>query len=160
MKRIVRQLEPVECMATVGDNSRPTFSVSVNPDPKRIGICYFKVFNSLDYTSSELLARVNMREPSYVYHTGDGKKAWNLNSKYRRELVRFMRSESDTYNGTNWQATMFLWNRELHLFSGVENKSGHKLFDAYVRGYFDKFLSDNPSYMPSYAEMPNYLELK
>ena len=160
MKKYFKALEPIECMATVGDHSNPTFSISVNPDSKRIGTCYFKIFDSFDYEACELLARIDMKSPSYIYHRSSGKKHWSLNSKMKKNLMKFMQSESEVYNGTNWQACLFLWNRELHMFSKVKNESGLKLFEAYTSGYFDSKLSQYPSYMPSYSKMPDYTNLK
>ena len=160
MKRLIfkTSLEPVECIATVGDHFNPTFSISVHPDPGRDSLCYFKIFNNPDYTSATKLARIDMNSPSYIYHK-DRRQNWQLNAKLRKNLVQFMNSESEVYNGSNWQATKFLRNMELHLYSKVKNNSNLKLFDAYVQGYFDDKLSLYPGYVLSYAKMPDYRNL-
>lgn len=159
MKRYVRSLEPIECMATIGKSVDDNFCVTVNPDQKRSGVCYLKYFNSSSYTSADKVIRVSLLEPRVIFHKNrDGKKTWRINSKDKKNLVEFLKRNSKDWVGTdNWHSVLYHWNNELGLIDDVVPEEFNSAIEAFVAGYFDtKENLSHPSYVPSYLEMPDY----
>lgn len=160
MKRVLRDSTYVECMAKVGHSDSDNFSVAVNPDTNRSGECYLKYYNHKRYRSADKVVRVSLTEPKYVFHRNyDGKATWDLSTKDKEKLVNFLNSKS-SFSVTNWQLALYYWNNESD-FLGSDTGSYDNPVEAFVNGYYDtKDNLSNPSYVPSYTEMPNYMELK
>ena len=106
--------EPLDAMATVGRDYSVPMVVTVNPDPRRVGNEYFKIFNSDTFVGADKVARILFRKAEYVTHK-DSKKPWILNSKEKRALVNFLKSKSDKIgltDYTNWQVAILQFNEE------------------------------------------------
>lgn len=73
---------------------------------------YFKYYNSFSYHKADAVARISLLEPKYIKHRNlDGKNAWKLTNKEKRELIRLMNAPSKVHAGfTNWQATLIQYN--------------------------------------------------
>lgn len=160
MKRVLRENTYVTCMAKVGHSDSDNFSVAVNPDTNRSGECYLKYYNHKWYRSADKVVRVSLTESKYVFHKNfDGKTTWHLSSKDKEKLSNFLNSKL-SFGVTNWQLALYHWNNE-NDFLNSDTGSYKNPIEAFVNGHYDTEENvSNPSYMPSYAEMPNYLELK
>lgn len=159
MKRVVRPNVAVYSMASIGVNTKPTFAVQVHPDSGRFGDPYMKLYDNKGFSSEGNRTRVSLVKPRYVIHKNE---VWNLNIKYRKALIDFLNSPSKDIPGlTNWDAVKYHWNNECHILSYDTDLGDLSRPQAYVQGLFDtKENISNPNYIPSYTEMPNYLELK
>ena len=159
MKRLLRADAAVYSMASIGVNTKPTFAVQVHPDSGRSGDPYMKLYDNKGFSSEGNKTRVSLLKPKYVVHNNE---VWTLNSKYRKALVDFLRSPSKDFPRlTNWYAVKYYWNNECHLLSYETDTGKLSRPQAYVSGYYDTDENiSNPSYVPSYLEMPNYLEMK
>ena len=146
-------------MASIGVNTKPTFAVQVHPDSERSGDPYMKLYDNKGFSSEGNKTRVSLLRPRYVVHNNE---VWKLNSKYRRALVDFLNSPSKDFPGlTNWDMAKYHWNNECHVLSYDVDTGKLTGSQAYVSGLYDTEDNlSNPSYVPSYSEMPNYLELK
>lgn len=159
MKRLLRADAAVYSMASIGVNTKPTFAVQVHPDFGRSGDSYMKLYDNKVFSSEGNKTRVSLLRPKYVVHNNE---VWKLNSKYRRALVDFLNSPSKDFPGlTNWEMVKYNWNNECHILSYDVNTGELTRPQAYVNGLYDteENLSD-PSYVPSCAEMSNYLDLR
>ncbi len=87
MKRLIRSSEDIFGMARIGADSRNKFSVAVNPDRKRIGLCYLKYYNNVSYDKATKIARLNIRKPEYISHKTLGKINFKLNAKRVEKLM-------------------------------------------------------------------------
>ena len=116
----------IECLTelVVGLDIRSGFSVHVNPDPKRDGDEYFKIYNSPNYNKAKKIARIKFKEPKYVIHQNkDGKVNWSLNSCEKKNLIDFLSSKnSKNPNLTNWEVAIILFNAVLSLSLDKNNK--------------------------------------
>jgi hypothetical protein len=136
-------------MATVYRNEKHNVSVAINPDSNRIGGAYFKFYNSTDYKKATKVIRILFNEPKYVEH--DGKELWELNSHEKKLLINCLKDRYRKYkyiNCTVWDATKFDWNFE---YLGLDLE-----LEEYLNGEYDERYKNNPSYVPSTLEMPDY----
>ena len=116
----------------------------MNPDPNRIGLEYFKLFNSANRSAAKKMARIEFRRPRYVYHeNNEGKEIWTLNSKERKHLMMILNSKSRGV--TNWQNAIIQWNLEKGL---SEDRTKKNLFSSGKLKY--------PEHLPYDLKMPNY----
>ena len=159
MKRVIRTYAAAYSMASIGVNTNPAFAVQVHPDFGRSGDAYMKLYDNKGFSSEGNKTRVSLLRPKYVVHNNE---VWKLNSKYRRALVDFLNSPSKDFPGlTNWDMVKYHWNNECHVLSYDVDTGELTRPQAYVSGLYDTEDNlSNPSYVPSYSEMPNYLELK
>lgn len=141
-------------MATVHRDFKNNVSVAVNPDSNRIGDPYFKFYNNTDYRKADSVIRLMFFAPRWTYHQTDGKELWKLNSQEKKLLMECLASPSKKYkinDCTVWDATKFDWNYE---YLGIDIE-----IDEYLKGSYDKLYSDNPSYVPSTLDSPDYTSL-
>ena len=111
---------------------------------------YFKYVDCFTYAKGKYLARISMLGPRYLDHrNSDGKKAWKLNTKEKKELIELMnRPSRENPNITNWQLTICQYN--------LDNFGIYK--DETVSGNIDK--SKFPKALDINMPMPNYMELE
>ena len=163
--KAVKNSEEIFGMATVGRHQNPNFLVSVNPDSNRAGICYFKYYNSDDYTKATHVTRLNFRIPEKVSHKNrDGKKEWELNSHDRDAICEYLDAPSKSnraLNVTNWVVALYHWNDEIGLLEADYPEEYESKLHAFMNGFFDT--DDNLkklSYVSSKLVRPNYKEIK
>ena len=145
--------EPLYEMATVGYDESLSIIVEVNPDSKRIGNEYFKVYDSSSKEKAKRVCRILFREPKYVNHRrgrGVTKRMsnWIMNSNERDALVKFLNKPSDILHElTVWQAAIVLFNNEKGL---PRSKT------------MENFINDlkYPEYLPIDLPIPDYTKLK
>lgn len=138
-------------MATVYKSREYGILVAVNPDSNRSGNPYFKFYNADNYNKATKIIRVLFKKADYVVHN-DGKELWELNSKEKKLLIKVLNEPSQYYPDiTTWQAAKFDWDRE-YLEEPLR-------LDRYLKGEYDEFYKDNPGYVSSYLEMPDYMNL-
>lgn len=160
MKKYIVASEEIYSMATIGINRDPKFSVAVNPDSNRVGEAYFKYYDDAHYSKANHVARISFMDAKYIKHHR-GKKQWKLTKRDIRNLVEFLNNRHKAFvNLTNWDVAKFFWNLEYGNFYAdypVDNYETE--MDAYFDGYYDnlKENKNNPSYVPSYQEMPDYV---
>lgn len=133
-------------MATVTIDRKHNFRIQVNPDRKRIGVPYFKVFNSSKLKSGETkVARFHFLDNKMEYYK-DEYIDWYVRktdlNKIRNLLMDY---HEDFPNYTNWEMACYLWNMEY----GFDIKRRE-----YFLGKYDKEYKDNPSYVPSITSIP------
>ena len=106
--------ESVYAMANVYNNRTLDLSIQVNPDPLRVGLPYFKFYDSASYAKTSRVARISLEKPVYIYHSNaDGKLDWILNAKERKLLDKILSSNSTEHAGfTVWQDVIASYNRE------------------------------------------------
>lgn len=136
-------------MATVGWDDDLSIIVEVNPDTRRIGNEYFKVYNSASYRKATKECRILFDKPEYVIHRNEnGKQNWIMNSKERKNLVWFLNQPSDVFPELSiWKTAIVLFNREKGLKKSqtMENFVDNRKY---------------PDFLPIDLPMPNYTLLK
>ena len=150
---IILKNEPLFEMATVHRDFENNVSVAVNPDSAKIGNPYFKFYNNTDYRKADKVIRILFNSPNYVIHH-DGKQFLDLNGKEKKLLIDCLTQKSKKYKFTGcsvWDATKFDWNYE---YLGIDIE-----VDNYLNGEYDETYKDNPSYVSSTLNMPDYKEL-
>ena len=149
--------EPIECMSTIGTNQDPLFTVVVNPDSNRSGDAYLKLCNGKNFLASTEVVRLSLKSLELIKPHHDGKKEWVINNKYIKKLKEFLSKPSRVSKGySNWQYLIYSWNYEYGFLEGT-TEGYDTLIDAFFDGYYDteENLAD-PSYVPSYQQMPNW----
>lgn len=164
MKRIILG-ESIFGMATVGRHEKPNFLIAVNPDANRAGICYFKYYDSNEYSSAEHVTRLNFRKPEKVKHQNhDGKTEWQLNAKDRKDLCNYLDELSDEIRYvavTNWQVALYHWNHEYGLINESYPDEYKSRIEAFISGFYDTDENvHNPSYVASTLERPDYRKVE
>ena len=163
MKRVVRYRECVDAMSTIGRDVKNNFRVAVNPDRSRSGDCYFKYYDSQDYSSAKHVVRIDFRSPSvFVHRNRDGLKTWNLNADARKNLVNFLSAKSTRYrNVTNWQLALYYWDYESGFLNDSYPDTYNSDIEAFVDGHYDTPDNlSNPSYVSSDLTMPDYTRIR
>ena len=144
--------EPLYEMAVVGYDESLSIIVEVNPDSKRTGNEYFKVYDSSSKEKAKRVCRILFREPKYVNHRrgrGMTKRMsnWIMNSRERKNLISFLKRESKLFQGlTIWQAAIVLFNNE----KGLQKPET-------MENFMDKL--KYPDYLPIDLPMPDYTQL-
>ena len=142
-----RPWEPLGEMSTVGLQNKPPLIVEINPDRRRVGNPYFKVYNMASYKKATHIARMHFLDTGMEYHR-DAYKDWRLNSKDIKNIKEFLSNPHDDYpEYTNWQMACWLWNQE-YGFIGPNNRR------RFMNGKFDDQFKDHPSYVPSNTPIP------
>lgn len=138
-------------MATIFKNKEIGVILAVHPDSTKISGPYFKFANNPNYVQADKIIRILFNKCGYVVHH-DGKELWRLNSSEKKELVKILNMPyKANKNYTNWQIAKYEWNYEY-----LENNLD---LEDYYNGVYDETYKDDPSYVPSTLEMPNYLDL-
>lgn len=135
--------------------SRESFSIclAINPDPNRVGEPYFKMYNAQSWRKATKVARISFKEPKLIKHSSN-KESWNTVPRdIRHELIDYLDSESKTFPSfTVWDYLKYEWNMEWGFDVGFPFE--------YFGGKSDEKFKNEPSYLPSTLESPNYLELE
>ena len=139
--------EIFEEMATVATDIEHNIRIQVNPDRRRKGIPYFKVYDNSSYTSATKVARLHFKNYGIEDHK-DRYESWYPNNKEIKMIRNFMMNQHvDFPQYTNWQMACWLWNLEYDFFNNHNR-------DEYFAGKFDEEYKDHPSYVSSNQEMP------
>lgn len=162
MKRYIRTTEYIEAMATVGRHFKPNFIIVVTPDTNRQGVCYFKYLDSESYDTAEHIARIDIRSADRIYHKdGTGKKEWNLSSKDKKALCKYLDSSSkENRKVTNWKLLLYHWNNEHGLLEEDYSDDYDSRLDAFADGFFDELNEGDPAYVASDLIRPDYMQLE
>lgn len=154
--------EDIFCMSTIGRHIKPNFTVAVNPDGNRRGVCYFKYYNSDLYQKATKVARINFRTSEKVHHRNDdGKEDWIISSKEKKVLCDFLDQPSKFGPGTNWEYALFSWNHEMGLLEEIFPEKYSTVFEAFLNGFFDTDENlKNPSFLKSDLIRPDYIQLE
>lgn len=92
--------------------------------------------------------------------SSDGFEYWDIGRREVKVLDDFMSRKSRDYpNYTNWEVTMYLWNRESFFIDNAPDECASNI-DAYFDGYYD--IDENlshASYIPSEQSQIFYAEL-
>lgn len=151
-----REVEPLGEMATIGTTHSPmNLKVQINPDPRRIGNPYFKVFSTeLPKEGETKVARLHFFDTGMEYHR-DIYLDWVLRKSEIKNIREFLqRPHYLKPEYTNWQMACWLWNMEYGFIFP-------QFIDDYMAGlYDDKFVNDRryPSYVPSTTPIPETWE--
>lgn len=141
--------EPFLEMATIAIADK--LNINVNPEPDRLSIAYFKVFNAESFRKATKVARLHFKDSGMEYHKDQsGKQQWGLSSREIKRIVKLLKEENDSHEGyTNWQIACYQWNLENGLI---------KTFKGYFDGIYDHMYDNDTrlkeAYVPSDQEMP------
>ena len=138
---------PMLCeMAKVYSDKKTNISIQVNRSERRHG-CYFKLYNNKNYARASKVARIDLKNPRYIYRfNGDGKKDWNMNSKEKELLINLLKTKLPTGN-TLWEEIIITYNREGDLPEWETRKN-----------FVDNLLF--PKHLPFDLPMPDYTKLR
>lgn len=127
---------------------------AVNPTEDRIGECYFKVYDGQTYRLSKKVVRIDFFGPRMLKHRNSTKKHWSDTTKQDlKQINDFLDSECAEYNGvTVWEVLKYHWN--------IEKGFDITTIQNYMNGDFDDEFIDDPDYVPSVLESPDYTETK
>ena len=144
-------------MATVVLEPKSNIRIQVNPDRDRMGVPYFKVFNSIKLKKKETkVCRLHFLDSGMEVHD-DGYVKWVPNSKEIKQIKSVLDSISeDDESLTYWQLACWLWNKEYSIFN---NKIAFSKKE-YFQGIYDndpEFYM-HPSYVPSTTPIPDTWE--
>lgn len=101
-------------MSNVYSDRRLGISIQINTSEDRIGLPYFKLYNSFQYTKAIKVARIQFKKPEYVIHkNSDGKENWILNAKDKHKLIEAL-DIKPMYSGgmAVWQLLITRYNSE------------------------------------------------
>ena len=137
-------------MATVVTSEKPKIKIAVNPDGKRKGNPYFKVYDDFSPKQHETqVIRPHFKDEEMEYHN-DAYYDWDPKNNEWEEIRDLLQKQHEDFTHlTNWQMACFLWNAEYGFF-GADKEYRKKYFNH----EFDEEFRDNPSYVPSTQEMP------
>lgn len=126
--------------------------LAVNPDMKRLGLAYFKMYDNISIDKASVVWRINFRTPELIKeHKGKISSASTINSYYRNLLIDYLNSPSkENTNYKIWDVLKYHWNDEMGL-------CGSYNLEDYMDGKIDS--NTHKSYLPSYLDMPDYKKL-
>jgi len=130
---------------------RDEFLIAVNPDTKRIGDEYFKVYNASSIDKATKIARIKFRDSSYIIHKNERNfENWILNKKEKNILIKILNTlnteyddKGNSYNLTTFQKSIYLFNYE----KGLGKSSNEALRLS---------IEDRKDYLPIDLKMPDY----
>lgn len=136
------------------NNSDANILLCVNPDIKKVGDAYFKMYDSSNVASSNKVWRIRFKEASFIKeHKGIIPAATEMNKKYRDILIDYLkRSSKENQNYTVWDVLKYHWNDELGLCNNFN-------LEEYMNGSVDSVSERHPSYLPFDLEIPDYKKL-
>ncbi len=137
---------PMLCeMAHVYTDDNLNISIQVNRNEGRTG-SYFKLYNHKEYRKASKVARIDFRNPEYIYHVHhDGKKDWALNSHERAKLLEILNMK--IFHGeTVWKMLILNFNLEggLNYNESMKNKMKKLIY---------------PNHLPIDLPIPDYTKL-
>ena len=142
------------------ESQKEKMCIHVNPDIKRVGDEYFKVYDSDRHQTAKRVARILFRKSQYVYHKdGKAKATWEMTAKERRKLIKILNTPIPEEkmiidrNGapkevTYWMKTIAIFNREKF---GIEEDEM----------YTDQrtLLKKHPDIIPLDLDQPDYTNI-
>ena len=140
--------ERLDEMATVARDRNNGILIQVNPDRSRVGMEYFKVYNSYSIDKATKMARISFRDVKYVYHSATmGKDDWVLSTKEKRMLILLLKEKSKAMpQYSNWEYAIISFNNE----KGLD-------VDETEENVMDNL--KYPKFLPIDLPMPNYNNL-
>jgi len=150
LSKYLTEDEALTEMATVATDQKLQLRLQVNPDRSRIGVPYFKVFNSTALKTGETkVARLRFKDSGMEYHN-DKYLDWVIDSKDLKIIIPFLKTKHDDFpKYTNWEMAKWLWNMEYGFIQpSRENR------DSYFAGKYDEANAEHASYVSSEQEMP------
>ena len=140
--------ERIDEMATVARDKENGILIQVNPDRGRIGMEYFKIYNSYSVDKADKMTRISFRKAEYISHSATlGKKDWKLSTKEKKALIALLEVKSKSNpQYTNWEYAILSFNNE----KGLD-------FDQTEENVIDNL--KYPQYLPIDLPMPDYSQL-
>lgn len=141
-------------MANVRRDRRDDFLLmAINPDPNRIGDPYFKVYDADSWRKATKVARLSFFEPKLIIHTGGNVRPWKkLTKRDIEDIEDYLDSPARGDIGvTVWDKLKYEWNDEYGFYM--------KSISSYLNGEYDEEYENEPSYVPSYIDPPDYKQL-
>ena len=141
-------------MANVRRDRRNDFMLmAINPDSNRVGDPYFKVYDADSWRKATKVARLAFFEPKLIIHKSEGIQPWKtLTRRDIEDIEDFLDSPArGDINATVWDVLKYRWNDEYGFYM--------RSFTDYIRGEYDEEYKDDPSYVPSYLDPPDYRRL-
>ncbi len=157
MKELDEELLYEELMygtASVRRNIQNDFMlITINPHPNLIKTPYFKVYDADNWRKATKVARLTFFEPKWIGHTGGHIPPWIiLTEQDIQNIEDYFKSPSrDTPGAKVWDVLKYRWNDEYGFYM--------RSFADYIRGEYDEEYKDDPSYVPSYLDPPDYRKL-
>lgn len=147
--------EPMVEMATIISDDEYGLNISVNSDPNRKGVPYFKVYDSaIKKQGVTRVCRLHFKDEGMEHHKNRGFKDWKINVDDIKKIKSLLNSVvKKTKPYTVWQMACYQWNEEY--FQGAINDI-EKYFDG---GYSDEFIK-HPSYVPHDQDIPEKWKYK
>lgn len=135
------------------DRDNDFMLMAINPDRNRVGEPYFKVYDAGNWRKATKVARLSFFDPRLIIHTGGNIPPWRrLTNRDIRDIEDFLDSPSRTIPGaTTWDELKYRWNVEYGFNIGYPAR--------YFDGDYDAKYEDDPSYVPSYLDPPDYRKL-
>jgi len=148
-----REVEPLGEMATVTTDRELSIRIQVNPDRFRMGVPYFKVYNTPAIIPHQTkVARLHFLDTDMEYHQ-DNFMDWILSGKEIKTIKKVLNKQYKDTLYTIWQMTCYLWNYEYSVF--YNDKAIYSEED-YFNGVYDSDpdFYTHPSYVPSAIVIP------
>lgn len=157
--------EPLEltAMSTVFSDRKAGISIQINADENRVGLPYFKYYNSFQYSKATKVARISFKSADYVIHkNADGKQNWYLNAKEKQQLVLILSSRPAyfSYSYTVWQKLIIQYNAEkFQLMEDDTLNCAKNTYNKFIKDYTAIGYNNLIDVLPFDLQMPDYLLL-
>lgn len=157
--------EPLEltAMSTVFSDRKAGISIQINADENRVGLPYFKYYNSFQYSKATKVARISFKSADYVIHkNADGKQNWYLNAKEKQQLVLILSSKPTYFSHgyTVWQKLIIQYNAEkFQLMEDDTLNCAKNTYNKFIKDYTAIGYNNLIDVLPFDLQMPDYLLL-
>ena len=157
--------EPLEltAMSTVFSDRKAGISIQINADENRVGLPYFKYYNSFQYSKATKVARISFKSADYIIHkNADGKQNWYLNAKEKQQLVLILLSKPAYFSHgyTVWQKLIIQYNAEkFQLMEDDTLNCAKNTYNKFIKEYTALGYNNLVDVLPFDLQMPNYLLL-
>lgn len=157
--------EPLEltAMSTVFSDRKTGISIQINADENRVGLPYFKYYNSFQYSKATKVARISFKSADYIIHkNADGKQNWYLNAKEKQQLVLILSSRPAyfSYSYTVWQKLIIQYNAEkFQLMEDDTLNCAKNTYNKFIKDYTAIGYNNLIDVLPFDLQMPDYLLL-
>lgn len=157
--------EPLEltAMSTVFSDRKTGISIQINADENRVGLPYFKYYNSFQYSKATKVARISFKSADYIIHKNtDRKQNWYLNAKEKQQLVLILSSKPAyfSHNYTVWQKLIIQYNAEkFQLMEDDTLNCTKNIYNKFIKEYTALGYNNLVDVLPFDLQMPDYLLL-
>ena len=157
--------EPLEltAMSTVFSDRNFGISIQINADENRIGLPYFKYYNSFQYSKATKVAGISFKSADYVIHrNADGKQNWTLNAKEKQQLMLILQSKPAyfSHNFSVWQKLIIQYNAEkFQLMEDDTLNCTKSTYTQFIWNYTELGYASLIDVLPFDLQIPNYLQL-